>query len=55
MGVEKEEEYADIAYQRILAALNGILKKRPFGKRIHQPKGTEKVSRLPPEWLQERP
>jgi adenine-specific DNA-methyltransferase len=54
MGVEKDKEYADVAYQRILAALNGTLKRRPFGKRIHQPKGTERVSRLPLEWLQEK-
>ena len=54
MGVEKEKEYTDIAYQRILAALNGTLRRRPLGKGIHQPKGTEKVSRLPPEWLGER-
>ncbi len=53
MGVEKEKEYTDIAYQRILTALEGKLRRRPFGKRIHQPSGTERVSRLPPEWFQE--
>lgn len=53
MGVEKEKEYTDIAYQRIRAALNGTLRKRPLSKVIHQPRGTEKVSRLPPEWLQD--
>ena len=52
MGVEKEKDYTDIAYQRIIAALNGTLKRRPLGKNIHQPKSTEKVSRPPSEWSQ---
>jgi len=50
IGVDKEKIYTDIAYQRIVAALKGTLRKRPLGKPIYKPKGTEKVVRLPPEW-----
>lgn len=50
MGVDKEKLYTDIAYQRINDALKGTLKKRPLGKPIYRPKGTEKVAQIPPEW-----
>ena len=50
MGVDKEKIYTDIAYERIIAALKGTLRKRPLGKPIYKPKGTEKVARLPEEW-----
>lgn len=51
MGVDKEKEYTDIAYQRIVSAIEGNLKRRPLGKPVYQPKGTEKVARPPIEWL----
>lgn len=50
VGVDKEKLYTDIAYQRINEALEGILRKRPLGKPIYRPKGTEKVTKIPPEW-----
>jgi len=50
MGVDKEKLYTDIAYQRIVEALKGTLRKRPLGKPIWKPKGTEKVAREPDEW-----
>ncbi len=50
-GVDKERTYTDLAWQRIVAALNGTLKRRPLGKPIYQPKGTEKVSHPPDEWF----
>lgn len=50
IGVDKERAYTDIAYKRILDALEGRLKRRPLGRPIYQPKGTEKVARIPPEW-----
>lgn len=50
IGVEKERMYTDIAYKRIIEALNGVLRKRPLGKPIHKPKGHEKVATPPPEW-----
>lgn len=54
VGVDKEKLYTDIAYQRINKALKGTLKKRPLGKPIYRPKGTEKVARIPPEWRKEQ-
>lgn len=50
IGVDKEKIYTDIAYKRIIAALEGSLRRRPLGKPIYKPKGTEKVARPPPEW-----
>ncbi len=50
IGVDKEKQYTDIAYERIGDALRGTLKKRPLGKRVWEPKGNEKVVREPEEW-----
>jgi adenine-specific DNA-methyltransferase len=50
VGVDKEKIYTDIAYKRIVDALKGTLRKRPLGKPIYRPKGTEKVTKPPPEW-----
>jgi DNA modification methylase len=50
IGVDREKMYTDIAYQRVCKALGGTLKRRPLGKPIYRPKGTEKVARIPPEW-----
>jgi DNA modification methylase len=50
VGVEKERVYTDIAVMRISDALQGKLQRRPFGRRVWEPKGTEKVARPPAEW-----
>jgi adenine-specific DNA-methyltransferase len=50
IGVDKEKQYTDIAFKRINQALEGTLKKRPLGRPLWQPKGTEKVVKRPPEW-----
>jgi adenine-specific DNA-methyltransferase len=50
VGVEKERQYTDIAFERITKALKGKLRKRRLGKRVWKPKGTEKVARIPEEW-----
>lgn len=50
IGVDKEKTYTDIAYQRVCDALKGKLRKRPLGKPVHKPKGTEKVAKVPSEW-----
>ncbi|MGB9881821.1 MAG: DNA-methyltransferase [Methanomassiliicoccales archaeon] len=50
VGVDKEKVYTDIAFQRILDAMKGKLRRRPIGKPIYMPKGTEKVARPPSEW-----
>lgn len=51
MGCEKEQEYIEIAKQRIADFRNGTLPYRPLGKPVHQPSGREKVSQMPKEWL----
>lgn len=51
IGVDKERKYADIAYERLNCALQGTLRRRPFGKPVFFPNGTEKVARIPDEWL----
>lgn len=50
VGVDNERLYTDIAYQRIVDTLKGKLKRRPLGKPIYQPKGTEKAAKIPVEW-----
>lgn len=50
MIIDKEQEYIDIAKQRILDLQEGILKIRPLGKPIHQPSGKEKIAKIPEEW-----
>jgi len=53
IGVDKERIYTDLAYRRIIETLKGTLKRRPLGKPIWTPKGTEKVVKLPSEWISE--
>ncbi|MDD2666480.1 MAG: site-specific DNA-methyltransferase [Methanocellales archaeon] len=50
VGVDYSEEYLKIAMCRIKEYEKGKLKKRPFGKPVYRPKGTEKVARPPEEW-----
>jgi adenine-specific DNA-methyltransferase len=52
MGCEKEEQYIQIAQQRISDLESGKLGYRPLGKPVHQPTGKEKVSQVPLEWLE---
>jgi DNA modification methylase len=50
LGVDKEKYYTTIAFNRIVQTLNGTLRKRQLGKPVMQPKGTERVATIPPEW-----
>ena len=50
IGVDKEKLYTDLAYQRIVKALKGTLKRRNLGRPIWVPKGTEKVVKRPSQW-----
>ena len=50
IGVDKERQYTEIAFKRITQALEGTLNRRPLGKPVWKPKGTEKVAKKPPEW-----
>jgi len=52
VGVDKEKIYTDIAYQRILRAIRGTLKRRPLGKPIHEPSG--KTAKIPDEWKKQQ-
>lgn len=52
IGIEKEEEYCDIAKERINELKEGNLKMRPINKAIHVPSGNDKVSQVPKEWLE---
>ena len=54
VGIDKEKEYIETARNRIEKLQDGTLKLRPMTKKIHQPSGTEQVSRIPDEWLVER-
>ena len=54
VGVDKERVYTDLAYRRIMKALEGTLKRRPFGRPIWTPKGTEKIVQRPREWENSR-
>lgn len=51
LGCEKEEEYIQIAHQRIADLYSGTLGYRQLGKPVHQPTGREKVAQMPIEWL----
>lgn len=50
-GIDRDPDYIEFAASRVKAYLNGELKLRPLGKPIHQPKGTEKITKLPEQWL----
>lgn len=49
-GCEKEDEYIEIAKQRIEDLHAGKLKYRPLGKPVHKPTGCEKIAQIPLEW-----
>jgi DNA modification methylase len=53
IGCERDENYLEIARQRIVDLDSGKLRYRQIGKPIYQPSGREKVSKIPPEWLEE--
>ncbi|MBD2577766.1 site-specific DNA-methyltransferase [Oscillatoria sp. FACHB-1406] len=50
MGCEKEEDYLEIARQRIADLKAGTLGYRPLGKPIHAPSDRDKVAQIPIEW-----
>lgn len=55
VGCEKENQYVEIAYQRINSYMTGTLRTRPMGKPVHKPTGKEKVAQVPKEWQQIEP
>ena len=50
-GFEYKPEFVDIARTRYNQLESGSLKIRPLGKPVYQPTGTEKVSQIPFEWI----
>jgi len=50
IGVDKEEQYIEIAKERILDLFSGRLKRRAIGTPIYEPSGSEKVCQVPLEW-----
>ncbi len=51
IGIEWDPAYLAVAERRIAAFKAGTLKIRPLGRPIHQPRGTERVARIPDEWV----
>jgi len=50
IGSDKENEYIQVAQQRINSYFNGILGYRKLGTPVYEPSGKDKVSRIPDEW-----
>jgi len=51
VSIERDENYTQIALERVKAMANGTLKIRKIGTKIYVPTGKEKVSRIPEEWI----
>lgn len=54
VGIEKYARYISLAKTRVQKALTGELSRRELGRPIHQPTGTERVARVPDEWIEDR-
>lgn len=50
IGCEREQNYIEIACQRLQDHEDGKLKVRPIGKPVYEPTGREKVSQIPDAW-----
>lgn len=51
LGIEKEPEFANMARERILELRRGELPMRPSGLPVRRPIPSERVARIPEEWL----
>jgi DNA modification methylase len=51
ISIDRDENYTQIALERVKAMANGTLKIRKIGTRIYVPTGKEKVSKIPEEWI----
>ena len=54
IGCERQEQYNQIARQRIADFCSGNLPYRPLGKPVHQPTGRERVCQIPQEWRERK-
>jgi DNA modification methylase len=52
LGIEKKQDYCNIANKRIEDFKEGKLKIRPINKPIHTPSKSDKVAQVPREWTQ---
>lgn len=53
IGIDRDERYANLAQNRVAAALSGDLTLREFGKPVARPAKTQKVASIPEEWVEE--
>lgn len=51
IGIERDSNYCKIAEERVKDLKEGRLKMRPINKPIHKPSGSDKVAKIPDEWL----
>lgn len=51
IGIDRSEEYINLAHERVKALRAGKLDLRKSGRETRRPRATEKVSQLPGEWL----
>jgi len=52
MGCEKDEQYLEVAQDRIKQLYDGSLRYRPLGKPVYQPSGRDKISQIPEAWIE---
>jgi DNA modification methylase len=52
-GIDRDARYIKIARERIQNFSKGTLKIRPSGKAVLRPRQTDKVARIPEEWLRQ--
>lgn len=52
VGFDKESKYLSEASARMEALLRGELRFRPLGKPVRRPKPSEKVAKVPTEWIE---
>ena len=51
IGIDRHQAYLGIAEERLALLRAGTLPLRPLGMPVRRPKTTERVARLPDEWL----
>lgn len=52
IGIDRDASYIELAQSRVDAFRRGDLVLRPMGKKVHEPNGKERVSKVPFEWLE---
>lgn len=51
IGIDRDASYLDTARGRLADLATGVLPLRPLGKPVRRPKATEKVAKVPDEWV----